>query len=34
MYFKAMRHASIIMVKHSDGVAGATIATGESLLRP
>jgi hypothetical protein len=28
MYFKAMRHASIIMVKQSDGVAGATIGTG------
>ena len=34
MYFSAIRHASIAMSKHSPGVAGATIGTGESLLRP
>jgi 2-oxoglutarate ferredoxin oxidoreductase subunit alpha len=29
-----MRHASIAMLKQSDAVAGATIATGDSPLRP
>ena len=34
MYLSAMRHASMATSKHSAGVAGATIGTGESLLRP
>ena len=34
MYLSAIRHASIARSKHSPGVAGATIGTGESPLRP
>ena len=34
MYLVAMRNASIAIWKHSAGVAGATIASGDSPLRP
>jgi hypothetical protein len=33
-YFSAIRAASIAAAKQSDGVAGATIGTGDSPLRP
>ena len=34
MYFSAIRHASMAIAKRIAGVAGATIGTGESELRP
>jgi hypothetical protein len=34
MYLSASRQASIARSKHSPGVAGATIGSGESELRP
>ena len=34
MYLSAIREASIAIVKHSPGVAGATIGIGHSPLRP
>ena len=34
MYLMAMRQASMATSKQSAGVAGATIGTGDSLLRP
>src|SRR3990172_10603492 len=33
-YLIAIRHASTAMLKQSEAVAGATIATGDSPLRP